>query len=81
MKRLLTLAIVLLVANIAFGQDDYKHPLSKKNTKETTEQFQSVPVKEEQDYKHPKKSKTTKRIIIRHGKGANAAASTKHPLG
>jgi hypothetical protein len=81
MKRLLTLTIALVIASVAFGQDDYKHPLKKKKAKDTSEKFKTETVSEAKDYKHPKTLKTSKRVYIRQGNGANAAAATKHPFG
>lgn len=80
MKRLLTITIALVIASVAFGQDDYKHPLSKKKAKGTSEKFKTETVTEEKDYKHPKSLKKSKRVYIRQGSGANSAAATKHPL-
>jgi hypothetical protein len=80
MKRLLTLTIALVVASVAFAQNDYKHPLSKKKAKDASEKFKTETLTEAQDYKHPKTLRATKRVFIRQGSGANSAASTKHPL-
>ena len=81
MKRLLSFTIAFVIASVAFGQRDYKHPFSKKNVKENSETFPSVRVKEQQDYKHPGKTITTTRVHVRQGKGANPAATSKHPFG
>ncbi|MEJ0033708.1 MAG: hypothetical protein WDO15_26735 [Bacteroidota bacterium] len=81
MKRLLTLAIALVIASVAFGQTkDYKHPLTKKKKKEVVEKFPSQDLIEARDYKHPITNTPVKRVFIRQGSGANSAASTKHPF-
>lgn len=79
MKWLLTFTITLVIAGSAFAQDDYKHPysLSGKKAKDTREKFKTETVTEASDYKHPKTMKTSRRVFIR--RGANAAATTKHP--
>ena len=81
MKRLLTIAIALVITGVAFGQADYKHPFSKNREKDTSEKFKTKTVTEAPDYKHPQKLKTTRRVYMRQRSVANPTVSSKHPFG
>jgi hypothetical protein len=96
MKRMMTLAVAVLIASVAFGQkktaknplvseQNYKHPFAAKAAKENktvvSEEFPIEKVNEAQDYKHPHSSKDVERVKIRRGNGVSPAASHKHPLG
>lgn len=96
MKRLMTFAIAIMIASVAFGQrraaknpqiseQNYKHPFAAKAAKENnigvTEKFSTEKVNDVQDYKHPHSSKDVERVRIRRGNGVSPASSHKHPLG
>ncbi len=95
MKRVTTLALVLMLTSVAFAQRktvdplvserNYKHPFAaaaaRANNTESTEKFSTTTVQEASDYKHPKAKRAVKRVRIRQGNGATAAASHKHPFG
>jgi hypothetical protein len=96
MKRLMTFAIAIMIASVAFGQrrnatnsliseQNYKHPFAAKAAKENnidrTEKFSTEKVNDVQDYKHPRSSKDVERVRIRRGNGVSPAALHKHPLG
>jgi hypothetical protein len=95
MKRLMTFAVALLFASIAFAQKEtknplvseqnYKHPFAaaaaKNNNLGKSETLATETVVDGQDYKHNYSRKTVKRVRLPKGDGVSPAASTKHPLG
>ena len=96
MKRLMTLAIAVMIAGATFGQkktannplvseQNYKHPFAAKAAKENntgvSEKFSTENVNEAQDYKHSHSRKNVKKVHVRRGSGVSPAASHKHPLG
>ena len=93
MKRVLTIAVALVIATVAFGQkspknplvseQNYKHPFAAAAAKKTStsEKYEAQNVLDAQDYKHPHNRKSVKRVRLPQGDGTSPAASHKHPLG